>query len=429
MAKGVGLRLLSRRGSWVQIPPSAPMSFCLFLRLLSVCFLLVGMVLLFYLNVILKLVLHFLKKVILMDERKMGNKKYLAIIISAILIISAFVGGYYASQTGANNTNDRTTVTVQDSADRLVEVPYPVKTIVTLWDNPTEILAALGATDRIVGVDQASKGDIDTGLYPELANIPVIGSDSDPNYEKIAELKPDVVIMLSSYSPLPDEVAEQLEPFGIAVVALDFYRTEVYYREVQTLGYMLDLEAEAASLNTFFKEVQDMITERIGTLSDSEKKSVYFEGSSKYKTFGGAGYGAGCPGMIRAAGGIDLYPEVSTVVFEVDPEDVAKRNPDIICTGTTEGYLLTNTTKFETLYNSVLDRDELAGTKAVKNGDVYVISWEIAGGARKPFGTMYLAKIMYPDLFADFDPNQVIKEYLENYLHVPYQGVFIYPAI
>ena|GEM_PF-2165706 len=24
MAKGVGLRLLSRRGSWVQIPPSAP---------------------------------------------------------------------------------------------------------------------------------------------------------------------------------------------------------------------------------------------------------------------------------------------------------------------------------------------------------------------------------------------------------------------
>jgi hypothetical protein len=26
MAKGVGLRLLSRRGSWVQIPPSAPTS-------------------------------------------------------------------------------------------------------------------------------------------------------------------------------------------------------------------------------------------------------------------------------------------------------------------------------------------------------------------------------------------------------------------
>ena len=24
MAKGVGLRLLSRRGSWLQIPPSAP---------------------------------------------------------------------------------------------------------------------------------------------------------------------------------------------------------------------------------------------------------------------------------------------------------------------------------------------------------------------------------------------------------------------
>jgi hypothetical protein len=28
MAKGVGLRLLSRRGSWVQIPPSAPEVIC-----------------------------------------------------------------------------------------------------------------------------------------------------------------------------------------------------------------------------------------------------------------------------------------------------------------------------------------------------------------------------------------------------------------
>ena len=27
MAKGVGLRLLSRRGSWVQIPPSAPLHY------------------------------------------------------------------------------------------------------------------------------------------------------------------------------------------------------------------------------------------------------------------------------------------------------------------------------------------------------------------------------------------------------------------
>ena len=34
MVKGVGLRLLSRRGSWVQIPPSAPQFFHLYVFLM-----------------------------------------------------------------------------------------------------------------------------------------------------------------------------------------------------------------------------------------------------------------------------------------------------------------------------------------------------------------------------------------------------------
>jgi len=40
------------------------------------------------------------------------------------------------------------------------------------------------------------------------------------------------------------------------------------------------------------------------------------------------------PRMIRAAGGINLHPEVFSYYFEVDPEDVALRTPDVIFTGT-----------------------------------------------------------------------------------------------
>jgi hypothetical protein len=42
MAKGVGLRLLSRRGSWVQIPPSAPKRICWFSFLLISVIIIVG---------------------------------------------------------------------------------------------------------------------------------------------------------------------------------------------------------------------------------------------------------------------------------------------------------------------------------------------------------------------------------------------------
>ena len=120
--------------------------------------------------------------------------------------------------------NLRKTVTVQDSAGRYVEIPYPVESVVVLWDNPVEEMRSLGAIERVVGIDQQTKSKVDEGFYPELEDVPLVGSWDEPDYEKIAEIHPDVVIMLSSFPPLPDEVQSHLEPFDIAVVGLDFYR-------------------------------------------------------------------------------------------------------------------------------------------------------------------------------------------------------------
>ncbi len=139
-------------------------------------------------------------------------------------------------------------LTVVDSANRTVEVPYPVETVVVLWSNPAKELRALGAVDRIVGMDQSTKDEVDKGTLPELAEVPVVGTQEEPNYEKIAQLKPDVVVSLSAgYPPEPDEIQEKLQPFGIPVVGLDFYRTEVWFNEIEKLGKMLDKDAGPGS--------------------------------------------------------------------------------------------------------------------------------------------------------------------------------------
>ncbi|HDQ06446.1 MAG TPA: hypothetical protein ENN36_06980 [Candidatus Bathyarchaeota archaeon] len=202
------------------------------------------------------------------------NKKTLTILAVICMITIAFGGGYALSQqvTVQENNNQKKVVTVQDSANRIVEVPYPVERIVVLWDNPTEEIKALGAIDRIVGIDTATKEDVNKGLYPELEDTPVIGSWDEPSYEAIAELDPDVVIMLSSYSPFPDEVQERLEPFGIAIVGLDFYRTDVFFREITILGFMLGLEDEAVDYIAFFQDTLDMISSRLSDIPDNERK-------------------------------------------------------------------------------------------------------------------------------------------------------------
>jgi len=348
-----------------------------------------------------------------------------------LAIISAFTGGYVLSQNvkPPERASAKDTITIQDSAGRYVEVTYPVESIVVLWDNPAEEIRALGAIDRIVGIDQATKSMVDNGFYPELIEIPVVGSWDEPNYEKIAELNPDVVIMLSSYPPLPEEVQNQLEPYGIAVVGLDFYRMEAYFKEITTLGFMLGLEDRAEDYSDFFQAKYEFIESLIGELSQDAIETVYFEGADEYYTYGGADYGCGIPSMIRAAGGIDLYPEVLPYYFEVDPEDVAQRSPDVIFKGSPGGYFLTDVTEFRNIREGIMNRPELANSTAVKNGDVYALSWEVAGGARKKFGPVFIAKILYPDKFQDLDPGAFLQEYLEKYQGLSYQGVYIYPPI
>jgi ABC-type Fe3+-hydroxamate transport system, periplasmic component len=192
---------------------------------------------------------------------------------------------------------------------------------------------------------------------------------------------------------------------------------------------MLGLQDKADAYIQFFNSTMSMISSRISAIPDSQRPSVYFEGAGEYYTYGGAGYGSGIPGMIRDGGGIDLYPEISSYYFQVDPETVAQRNPDFIFKGQSGGYFLTNDTAFKTVHDEVASRPELANTNAVKNGHVYIMSFDIAGGARKMFGPMYIAKILYPDTFADFDPNAVLKEYLQTYMGRTWQGVYLYSGI
>lgn len=362
----------------------------------------------------------------------MEQKKIVSGLICSILIVmSLFCFTSSADETFRAHVVDKsdTAITIFDSAGRVVHLPYPIQTVVVLWSNPAEEMIALDVEDRIIGVDQSAKDKADSGIYPSLQGIPSVGSYADPNYEKIADLNPDVVLMLSTYPPLPDEVAEKLEPFGIPVVALDFYRVEVWSDEIKTLGAMLGVESKAEKFLSFMNDPQAMITERISVIPESARLNVFFEGNNDYQAHGGAGYGGGVPGIIRAVGGRDLFYDREEVSFDADPEEVARRNPDFHLKGTTLGYKEESTTGFEELYAGVVSREELQGTNALINDNVWVISWDIAGGARKKFGPMYLAKIFYPDLLADFDPDMIYKQYLTEYLKIPDKGVVIYPAI
>jgi iron complex transport system substrate-binding protein len=117
-------------------------------------------------------------------------------------------------------------------------VPAPVAggtRIVTLAPTATEVVAALGATAQLVGVDQYST------YPPEVASLPKVGSFLQPNLEVIVGLSPSLVIV----DDIHGEAGRALADRGIKTVECSFHALPDVKKALTTLGAQLGRTKEA----------------------------------------------------------------------------------------------------------------------------------------------------------------------------------------
>jgi iron complex transport system substrate-binding protein len=98
---------------------------------------------------------------------------------------------------------------ITDDLGRTIEVPQPVRRIVSLAPNLTETVFALNAGDRVVG-------DTDVDDFPAAAkNIAHVGDVLAPSLEEIVALHPDLVLATNDLNRR--ETVEALARLGFAV--------------------------------------------------------------------------------------------------------------------------------------------------------------------------------------------------------------------
>ncbi len=185
--------------------------------------------------------------------------------------------------------------------------------IVSLAPSITEILFALGAGDRIVGVTIFCD-------YPsEVKKIEKVGDFINPSIEKIVSLSPGIVfaVLPSQYS-----VVEKLKKLGINVIAFDDPSTlEELYAQIDSIGKLVGEKRRADSLVEFLKKsFKELKTEK--TLN------VYVEISDHpLITIGRDSY---LNSLFKEAGIINIFEDLQGKYPIVNPEQVIKRNPDVI---------------------------------------------------------------------------------------------------
>lgn len=326
-------------------------------------------------------------------------------------------------------------------------VNKPIKRLVNVGYNGIEMTRILGAEDILVAGGENRSAH--KKFFPKLAQLPFVAGDSGAkaeglDFEKIISLKPDAVQTNIERAEArlgglaQKSIFKQKLP-KIPIISLNMREQDTLVKNVRTYGYILDREAEAEEFISWYSKYYDLFRSRTSTIAEDEKPTGFFEYTPYYCYASGSRLGQ----VLLLAGGKNIVdkevgPDDSmySAMLDIDPELVVEEDPRYIFKAVSSwdtGYDIDDPAKMEANHESVINRTELGNTKAVKEDNVYCISfWIVSGAGNNIIGTAYLAKLFYPDLFSDIDPEAIHQEYVDRFCRIDFDvkknGIFVYPS-
>ncbi len=240
--------------------------------------------------------------------------------------------------------------TLTDGLGRSVTLPARPARIISYLPSNTETLFAIGAGDRIVGVDNFSDVPV------AAKDLPKVG-DLKPNMEAIAALRPDLVITMGR-SP---DLVTLLEPLRVPVIVLEYKDLSGTLDNFALLGRATGTESAASALAERVRGRIEGVRLRTANVT---RPRVYYEvdGSDPARPFT-VGPGSYIDEMVRIAGGINVMSDAPSAFPQVSLEAILAKDPQVIVVGFASGDAV----------QAFRARPGWAGMAAVQRGDVRVI--------------------------------------------------------
>ncbi len=189
--------------------------------------------------------------------------------------------------------------------------------IVSLGSSFTEIIFAIGADQRLIGVDTSSN-------YPAATlSKNIVGSSSNPTREVVASLHPDCIIIWN-YNMNANLIAELKQSYTVVC----FYPKTIADCEkvILKIGNLTGRNAQATSLVSNMEARLNAVAARIASIPFDQRPLVYYEQSN------GKSVGNGSLGneIITRAGGKNIYWNSSVTNPTYNSEYIRHANPDFI---------------------------------------------------------------------------------------------------
>jgi iron complex transport system substrate-binding protein len=244
-------------------------------------------------------------------------------------MIAAALAAVVLSCVGCYRAADRTTVPqaevqsreVHDDLGRAIKVPAKIDRAISLAPSLTEMIFAIGAGDKLVGVTTYCN------YPPETASIEKIGDTQTPNIEKIIALKPQVVFV-STASQL-EAFTKTLEEQGIAVYVSNPKNLDEVFKDMGQLADLFGTKATASGLGANLStRVANVDIETQVFLEKHPRQKVFIQISNDpLFTIGKDSF---LTELVERAGGVSVTKDVPTGYPKLSKETAAALNPDVI---------------------------------------------------------------------------------------------------
>lgn len=274
-------------------------------------------------------------------------------------------------------------VTVIDDAGNTISLNVTPSRIVSLSPSNTEILAALGLLDRVVGVT-----DVDN-YPPEVNNITRIGGYSSISTEKVAAAQPDLVI---ASDITPQATVDRLRELGLTVIVVSPQDIDHMIRDIHMVGTVTGTGPRADQLAG---NLSDRLAAVLPCAQQLRQPTVahvvwddplYVSGNDTLQN-----------DVILHAGGVNAFAEKSGW-GTVSLEEFLMKNPDVIIVNGGGG--MDSTTK-DVILEAFMTNPQYASLSAVKNHRVYAVDADIISrpAPRIVDATEQIARLIHPECF------------------------------
>ena len=280
---------------------------------------------------------------------------------------------------------------VFDNYGREVAVSATPEKVLTLGPNCTELFAALGLSDKVIGRSLINHS---RGPLPEFADA--VNAIPELNYaeatrEAILTSGADFIYAIDWEISDAGCNVEEAESYGMSVYVNSATTLDEQYKEILDLGKIFGIEERAEA---FVEEQKTRIAAVAEKLSGKEpiKVLVYDSGNDGVFTCSGTNFESL---LISLAGGRNIFDDLTDKQWvTVSYEEVIKRNPDIILI---HDY---DSPSVEAKIAEIKANPTLSSLDCVKNGRFATITLEsVLPGNRMAYAVESMAREFHPDIF------------------------------